>query len=119
MNEEPMEITLIVISVLEKLQIRYLIGGSLASAIYGEPRATRDADLLADIRSEHIKPLCELLEPQFNISIEAILNGSKSEAAERWSMCSLALLFLGVNYFPQRLMPKKFQKGVSVAGAVG
>jgi hypothetical protein len=72
MNEEPIEITLLVIAALERLGIRYLIGGSLASTIYGEPRATRDADILADVRPEHAQPLCEMLESEFNISPEAI-----------------------------------------------
>ncbi len=35
-NEEPIEVTLLVISAFEELGIRYLIGGSLASSIYGE-----------------------------------------------------------------------------------
>lgn len=72
MNDEPIEVTLLVIEALEKLGIRYLIAGSLASAIYGEPRATRDADLLADIKPNHAQSLFEMLEADFNVSIEAI-----------------------------------------------
>lgn len=74
MNEDPIEVTLRVIEALEKLGIRYLIAGSLASAIYGEPRATRDADLLADIKPNQAHLLLEMLEADFNISIEAICN---------------------------------------------
>jgi len=81
MNEEAIEITSLVVTVLEELQIRYLIGGSLASAIYGEPRATRDADILADIRTEHIEPLCEMLEPQFYIAKEAIESALKHRSS--------------------------------------
>ncbi len=81
MNEEPIEITLLVIAVLERLRIRYLISGSLASAIYGEPRATRDADILADIKPEHIQPLYEMLEPEFNISKEAIQNALEQRSS--------------------------------------
>jgi hypothetical protein len=77
MNDEPLEITLLVIAALEQLRIKYLIGGSLASSIYGEPRATRDADLLADIKAEHVQLLCKMLEAQFNISDEAIRNALK------------------------------------------
>lgn len=73
-NEEPIEITLVVISAFEELGIRYLIGGSLASSIYGEPRATRDADLLADVKFEHADRLCELLKAQFNVSKVMIEN---------------------------------------------
>ncbi|MBI4533757.1 MAG: hypothetical protein HY711_07395 [Candidatus Melainabacteria bacterium] len=81
MNEEPVEITFLVITALERLGIRYLIGGSLASAIYGEPRATRDVDILADIRPEHVQPLYEMLELQFNISTEAIQNALKHRSS--------------------------------------
>lgn len=77
MNDEPIEVTLLVIAAFEKLQIRYLIAGSLASAIYGEPRATRDADLLADVKAEHVRSLSEMLESQFNIAEEAILAALK------------------------------------------
>jgi hypothetical protein len=72
MNQEPLEITLLVIAAFDQLGISYLIGGSLASSIYGEPRFTRDADVLADIRKEHVQPLCEMLEGDFNIAKEAI-----------------------------------------------
>ena len=50
--QEPIEITLRVIAVLEKLEIRYLIGGSLASAIYGEPSLSRYG--YASVASIHI-----------------------------------------------------------------
>ncbi len=72
MNDEPIEITFLVIDVLEKLGIRYLLGGSLASAIYGEPRATRDADILADIKPEHVQDIYELLKQEFNVSTQSI-----------------------------------------------
>ena len=71
-HEQFIEVTFLVIDVLEKLGIRYLIGGSLASGIHGEPRFTRDADLLADIKSEHVEPLYNMLAPEFNIAQEAI-----------------------------------------------
>lgn len=74
MNDESSEITLLVIAALDKLGIRYLIGGSFASSIYGEPRATRDADIVADLKPEHVDLLCDLLEPEFSVSREDILN---------------------------------------------
>ncbi len=36
---------------LEDLGIPYLVGGSLASSVLGEPRSTNDIDILADIRA--------------------------------------------------------------------
>ena len=80
MNKEPIEITFKVIDALDELGIRYLIGGSLASSIFGEPRATRDTDLLADIKLEHAKALCETLESEFHISMEAIENALRDRS---------------------------------------
>lgn len=74
MNDEIISVTFLVVEVLEKLGVQYLIGGSFASGVHGEPRFTRDADLLADIKSEHIEPLCDGLTPEFNITKEAIQN---------------------------------------------
>jgi hypothetical protein len=48
--EEALEVTLRVIRTFESLGVRYVVGGSIASSIYGIPRATQDVhveDLLA------------------------------------------------------------------------
>lgn len=37
------------IQALEELGIAYMIGGSLASSAYGEPRLTNDIDIVADL----------------------------------------------------------------------
>ena len=39
-----------VVVALERLRVRYLLGGSVASSAWGVPRATLDVDLLAEIR---------------------------------------------------------------------
>ena len=53
---EPIQITQSVVEVFKQLQIPYLVGGSLASSLHGIPRATQDADVVADIKTEHIQP---------------------------------------------------------------
>ena len=55
MQNEPIEITLKVTSVLEKLGVSYVIGGSLASALYGMVRTTQDVDIIAEMQMEHIR----------------------------------------------------------------
>jgi hypothetical protein len=74
MLPEPIQVTLKVVSAFERLGIPYLVGGSLASAIYGIVRATMDADLVADIQPEHMSLLVELLEGEFYIDPEMILD---------------------------------------------
>jgi hypothetical protein len=54
MNNEAIAVTLLVINVLDELQVPYVIGGSLASAIHGVARTTLDSDLVADLRVEHV-----------------------------------------------------------------
>lgn len=72
MIDESIKVTLLVIDALEKLGIRYFLAGSLASSLYGEPRATRDADILADLKPEHAELLPQMLEDEFYVSSESI-----------------------------------------------
>ncbi len=72
MISEPVAVTLLVIEALEALDVPYLIGGSLASAVHGVARATLDTDLVADLRSEHAEPLAEALGDAFYVDVEAI-----------------------------------------------
>lgn len=46
---DPVAIALQIARVLEQSGVRYVLGGSLASAAFGEPRATLDVDLAADL----------------------------------------------------------------------
>lgn len=52
---EQSELLRVVIQAFEKLKIPYMITGSHASAYYGEPRFTRDIDIVADIQPGQVK----------------------------------------------------------------
>ncbi|OQY99429.1 MAG: hypothetical protein B6D41_01485 [Chloroflexi bacterium UTCFX4] len=71
-DPEPITVTFLVIDALDALGAPYLIGGSLASARYGIPRATMDADLVAELRHEHAEPLAQALTPAFYVDTESI-----------------------------------------------
>ena len=43
------------------LDIAYRIGGSIASSLWGRARATLDVDLVAQLISDHVRPLCTAL----------------------------------------------------------
>jgi hypothetical protein len=72
MNELAVEVTLEVTKVLDHLRVPYLVCGSLASSVHGTVRSTLDADILADIKLEHVEPLVDCLNSDFYISPEAI-----------------------------------------------
>lgn len=72
MLPEPIAVTLKVTKVLEKLEIPYLIGGSLASTLYGMVRTTQDSDIVAEMRLEHTQPFVVALEDEFYVDDEMI-----------------------------------------------
>jgi hypothetical protein len=54
-----------VIAAFDTLGIEYALGGSFASSLYGEARATRDVDLIAAVAGRHAAPLVTALAPEF------------------------------------------------------
>ncbi len=57
----------------ERLQIPYLVTGSVASMAYGEPRLTNDIDIVANVQAEHVPGLLAAFPPgEFYISDEMI-----------------------------------------------
>jgi len=69
---EPIEVTLVVVDALNKIGVRYLLGGSLASSLHGIPRATNDVDMVAELADEHVEPLVETLSGDFYIDADMI-----------------------------------------------
>jgi len=53
------------LEVLDKLEIRYAIGGSSASSVYGIPRTSEDADLVVDLRPDQIDEFAAELRSDF------------------------------------------------------
>jgi hypothetical protein len=72
MQNEPIEVTLLVTKVFEKLGVPYLIGGSLASTLYGMVRTTQDSDIIAQMRPEHIRQFISALDSEFYVDREMI-----------------------------------------------
>ena len=54
-----------ILAILDRLEIAYFVGGSVASSLYGVPRTTMDLDLIADIRLDQIDSLAAELQPDF------------------------------------------------------
>jgi len=69
----PYELLQKIVEVFERLQIPYLVTGSVAAMAYGEPRLTNDIDIVAAIEERHIASLItEFPEKEFYISDEMI-----------------------------------------------
>jgi len=81
MQNEPIEVTLKVTGVFEKLGVPYLIGGSLASTLYGMVRSTQDSDIVAEMRSEHLKPFVSALQGEFFVDEEMVAKSIQHHAS--------------------------------------
>jgi len=73
MQNEPIEVTFKVTAVFEKLGVPHLIGGSLASTLHGMVRTTQDSDIVAAMRLEHLRPFVSVLQDEFYIDEEMIV----------------------------------------------
>ncbi len=70
---EQHELLLFVVKCLEKLNIPYLVTGSIAAMAYGEPRLTNDIDIVADIDLNQAQKLKDCFpESDFYLEIESV-----------------------------------------------
>ncbi len=74
MISEPLYVALQMAEIFENLDISYLVGGSIASSIYGEPRATQDIDMVAELKSHHIQALIASTKDAFYIEEEDVIH---------------------------------------------
>ncbi|MEQ1632415.1 MAG: hypothetical protein ABL997_08585 [Planctomycetota bacterium] len=65
----------------EQFQVRYVLGGSMASTSYGEPRSTLDADFAADLNLSHFEAWADEVEKDFLFDRE----WARAEVASRGS----------------------------------
>jgi hypothetical protein len=81
MLNEPIEVTLKVTGILEDLGIPYLIGGSLASTLYGMVRSTQDSDIVAEMQPKHVQPFIAALQNEFFVDEEMIAESVKTNTS--------------------------------------
>ena len=61
-----------VLDVFDELGIEYMVGGSLASSIHGDPRATRDVDIIATITTTQAPLVEQRLASNFYVDARMI-----------------------------------------------
>ena len=60
------------IDLLDRLEIDWYVGGSVASTVHGRFRATNDVDVIADLREEHASVIRAALEADHFVDEESI-----------------------------------------------
>jgi hypothetical protein len=71
---DPIRVLLQVAELLDRIGTRYLLGGSLASSMLGEPRSTVDIDLAIVLRSADVPALVAGLGSEFDVDEGAMRN---------------------------------------------
>lgn len=78
--EDALDVALRVAAALEAVGAAYFIGGSLASSLQGEPRATNDIDIVVDMRLGRVHDFRTALGNEFEVDEqmlrEALLHGT-------------------------------------------
>ncbi len=88
---DALQATLVVADLLERMRVPYLGGGSLASSLHGIPRATQDADVVADLRPGHVDALVAALSEGWYVDRDMILDAVRRRAC--FNVIHLATMF--------------------------
>lgn len=98
MFSEPLLVVARIAAAFEDLSVPYFVGGSLASSVYGIPRATQDVDLAADLRLEHVEPLTGALAGEFYVDGDMIDEAVRRRAS--FNVVHLATMFKADVFVP-------------------
>jgi energy-coupling factor transporter ATP-binding protein EcfA2 len=105
MLTDPISLALDVAAIFNGLDIPYLVGGSVASTLMGEPRATEDVDIVADLTIEKLIPLLQSLQPRFYVSEDAVRDAIRFKRSfnliDNDSLGKIDIFVLKDNPFPQ------------------
>lgn len=78
---DPLALAALVAAILEKLRVPYVIGGSVASSVVGEPRSTLDLDIMIDADVEQVRRLAAALRDSFYVDEDDAVQAVRSAAA--------------------------------------
>jgi hypothetical protein len=97
-----LEVALRVARACEAAGVDYFLGGSVASSIQGDPRATNDIDFVVDLTTDRVAPLVAALGPDFDVDV-----GGLRTAVVRRSSWNLFYVpdFTKIDLFVRRRTP--------------
>lgn len=96
---DPVAVALSVAQILEASGLRYLVGGSLASSLSGEPRSTLDVDIVVAMTTSDVGRVAEALRAEFDVDEMAVLRSVRERSSvnvfHRASAIKVDLFVLG------------------------
>jgi hypothetical protein len=108
---DPVAIALSVAQVLEECGLRYLVGGSLASSLSGEPRSTLDVDIVVELTTSDADRLTKALRGEFDVDelavARAIRERSSVNVFHRESAIKVDLFVMGGSPLDEESMHRR------------
>jgi hypothetical protein len=74
---DPIAVAALVAGSLTRLGVSYVIGGSFASSVHGEPRSTNDIDMVADLHQGDIDAFISAIGAECYVSRDAFVEAVK------------------------------------------
>jgi hypothetical protein len=81
MDSSPLTIMVLLKTEFERQSVPYLVGGSVASSVYGIPRTTRDVDFMAALADINVAPLVAALQDDCYIDADMIQDAIETQSS--------------------------------------
>ena len=111
MLSDPVVVALSVAQILESCGLRYLVGGSLASSMSGEPRSTLDVDIVVAMSESDVGKVTDGLRTEFDVDElavgRAVRERSSVNVFHRSSAIKVDLFVMGGSPFDDEQMNRR------------
>lgn len=108
---DPLAVAIAFAEVCDRLGIRYLAAGSLASSVHGEPRSTDDVDFVADIGAGQVDALVAQITPEYYVDRdtvrEAVLQGQSFNAIHLATAVKVDVFVAGTDPFEAERLERR------------
>lgn len=106
----------------DALGIEWVLGGSLASSMAGEPRATMDIDMAVRMGRDQVNPLVEAVRADYFVSdtmiLRAVENSSSFNLLHSHSVLKIDVFVLGDGPLDRHQMERRQLVEVDVGGPI-
>ncbi len=90
MLADALDVALAVAVAFDRVGAPYFLGGSLASSLQGEPRASNDIDFVVDLREEQVAAFAQALGSDFSVDAVALERAVRERGS--WNVYYLPLV---------------------------
>jgi len=108
---DPVAVALSVAQILEACGLRYLVGGSLASSMSGEPRSTLDVDIVVAMTESDIGKVTDGLGVEFDVDEQAVARAVRDRSSvnvfHRPSAIKVDLFVMGASPLDEEQMSRR------------